>query len=156
MSRSQKKQRTYNRSKSFFDACFSILAIALVTLFAWRLISEGLHKTNNAAFFFFPLNLVKLTPASDYFELFTEPYESEEWWIWIEVAVSVSVWLLIYASVRAAYYSFITMSKFALWLFVVMMSMIIFFYFMILQPVFEEANSWWEESPVEGYEHPDE
>lgn len=131
------------------------IAVGLLILFAWRLISQDLHESEAFSllfpihwFQFIPFDALGLSFFSEAIATFLAPYVSADWWMWVQIAVTVLVWRSLYFLIRGMYYAVSSMEGPSMWvtfaLFIIAGFMFIGF---ILWPVLQQVEIWREAWP---------
>jgi hypothetical protein len=132
---------------SFLERYGFTIALCLITLFAWRMISTGIH-TSPELRFLFPLYWLSFTPLSSSVNALNAQFGSAQWWMWMEVAFTVFGWLLIYFSVRGIFYSTMSMEGPSMWVaFGICLVVAIALVFLLLRPAFDQMAVWWTAWP---------
>lgn len=135
--------------ESFFERYGSWLAIGLVTLFVWQLVSGGLQESE-AFRFFFPLHWIEALPFAPAIHTFLDPFRSASWWMWVEIAVTVFTWMLIYLIGRGIHSAIRSMEGLSMWVaFVLCIVVAIAFVLIILAPAFDQLAIWRSAWPKE-------
>ena len=119
---------------SFWEKYGAWLLFFLFTYCAWRLVTLELHLVEGINYFF-PLQWLSLTLIADQPAEFLAPYQSEAWWLWVEVGAAVLLWAVLFCSVRGIFFSLTESVDMAtMWLVVVLMAGFIFlgFFFVFL------------------------
>ena len=121
--------------QSFLERYGSIIAFCLLVAFVWRLVMLGVHHTPQFAILF-PLNWLK-------FHILTQ-YASAAWWAWVEIAVTVVVWLFFYMLFRGGLNVVRSTEGITLWFAFALYILIALFTFflLVLQPAFSQIRIW--------------
>jgi len=129
------------------------IAVGLLTLFAWRLISQDLHESE-AFSLLFPVHWLQFFPFDELgfsflFEAiatFLAPYVSADWWMWVQIVVTVLVWTFLYFLIRGMYYA--SMDGPSMWVtfaFCLIVAFVLIGF--MLWPVLQQMEIWREAWP---------
>ncbi len=135
------------RESTFLERYGSFIALGLVTLFAWRMIVAGLHESMEFGLLF-PYRWLELSPAGPFTQSLIAPYEHADWWVAVDVAFTVVVWLMIYYIIRGIFYHVTTMEGPSMWFaFAFCIVLALAGLAFLLSPAFDQINIWWKAWP---------
>jgi len=128
--------------ESFLERFGFRIALGLVILLAWRLISTGL-SASEAFSPFFPLRWVALSPAGPFVEGFLVSFKEAPWWLWAEVTITVITWMLLYGIARGVFNAVSSMEGVSMWVaFAICILLAIAFCILLFAPTLRQIDIW--------------
>lgn len=135
------------RESTFLERYGSWIALGLVTLFAWRMIAADLHESMEFGLLF-PYWWIEFSPAGPFVQSLVAPYQHAEWWILVDTAITVLIWMMIYYLIRGVFYYVTTMEGPSMWVtFAFCIGLAIAGFAFLLWPAFDQINTWWAAWP---------
>lgn len=133
---------------SFLERYGFHIAVALISLFAWRLISTDLHLSPELQLLF-PLHWLTYTPLSNVTATLTASFSSTPWWMWVEIGATVFGWMVVYYTLRGIFYKVLSMEGPSMWVAFFIFILIAFVFFaVIVAPAFDQIAVWWKAWPT--------
>ena len=134
---------------TFFEKYGVFFVLVFISLLSWRLISFDVQKIDAYALLF-PLNWVRTIPFFDVQGLLA-PFESAPWWLWLEIVVTIVVWMLLLIAARGGYYFCSNLEGASMWIgFAIYIVIMIVLFATIMQPTFDQMAVWWSKWPGAG------
>ncbi len=131
----------------FLERYGSRIALGLVTLFAWRLISVDLHISPELQLLF-PQNWLTWTPLAPVVATLVSSFGASSWWTWIEVTFTLCGWVFVYFGVRGIFYKVMSMEGPSMWVaFVIFVLLAIAIFALLVRPAFDQMAVWWKAWP---------
>jgi len=133
---------------SFLERHGFHLAVGLVALFAWRLISTDLHLSAELQLLF-PLHWLTFTPLSSFIATLTASFGTTTWWMWVEIAFTIMGWILVYFIFRGIFYKVHSMEGPSMWVaFGIFVLIAIMIFMLLVRPAFDQIAVWWKAWPA--------
>ncbi len=133
---------------SLFERYGFQIALVLIGLFAWRLISTDLHLSPELQLLF-PLHWLTYTPLAPFIASLTTSFSATPWWMWVEIAATVFGWMIVYFTLRGIFYKVLSMEGPSMWVaFGICIFLAIAIFALLVRPAFDQMAVWWKAWPA--------
>jgi len=119
----------------------------LLGYITWYGITNGLHRTEGFALLF-PVNWLKVLFPFDSIDAAIASYRNMQWWLWVEIFITVAVWMLFFFVVRGVRIYLRNMEGISMWISAALCVLVVMlFIVLILRPIFWQMAIWWKDWP---------
>ena len=132
---------------TFWERFGGKILFVLFALIAWRMVDLGLDLLVPTAYLF-PITWVQFLPFQEVITSYLGPLQQEPWWMWVQIGITIFLWLIIFFCIRGAYYNISSADTPSLWVLLFScLAMGFLFFYLLVAPAFDQMDIWWEDWP---------